>query len=154
TVPQTWYHASVESALGALVAHERRLASGEAQLVDVSVQAAVFWTGLNAMIASAIDGRDVERNGTVLQLSTLTTPLVYPCADGEVCLIATTATLLAMVPWMVESGTVSREWADAEDWSTYEVRMLTAAADLAHPLEEVRAAVTAFTLSQRKMELF
>ena len=40
--------------------------------------------GLNAMIAHAIQGRDIERNGTVLQLSTLTTPLVYPCADGEV----------------------------------------------------------------------
>ena len=84
TVPQTWYHAAAESALGALVAHQRRAATGEAQFVDVSVQAAVFWTGLNAMIAHAIQGRDIERNGTVLQLSTLTTPLVYPCADGEV----------------------------------------------------------------------
>ena len=36
------------------------------------------------MIAHAIQGRNIERNGTVLQLSTLTTPLVYPCADGEV----------------------------------------------------------------------
>ena len=45
--------------------------TGEAQFVDVSVQAAVFWTGLNAMIAHAIQGRDIERNGTVLQLSTL-----------------------------------------------------------------------------------
>src|SRR4051794_11064071 len=94
TVPQTWYHASVEGALGAMVAHERRRQTGEAQFVDVSVQAAVFWTGLNAMISHAIDGRNIERNGTVLQLSTLTTPLVYPCADGELVLIATTATLV------------------------------------------------------------
>ncbi len=93
TVPQTWHHAAAESAVGALVAHQRRLATGEAQFVDVSVQAAVFWTGLNAMIAHAIQGKDIERNGTVLQLSTLTTPLVYPCADGEVVLITTTATL-------------------------------------------------------------
>ena len=78
TVPQTWYHAAAEGALGALVAHQRRVATGEAQFVDVSVQAAVFWTGLNAMIAHAIQGRDIERNGTVLQLSTLTTPLVLP----------------------------------------------------------------------------
>ena len=78
--------------LAALVAHARRLQTGEAQFVDVSVQAAVFWTGLNAMIAHAIQGRNIERNGTLLQLSTLTTPLVYPCADGEVVLIATTAT--------------------------------------------------------------
>ena len=76
TVPQTWYHAAAESAVGALVAHHRRLATGEAQFVDVSVQAAVFWTGLNAMIAYAIQGRDIERSGTLLQLSTFTTPAV------------------------------------------------------------------------------
>ena len=98
TVPQTWYHAAAESAVGAMVAHHRRLATGEAQFVDVSVEAAIFWTGLNAMIAHAIQGKDVERSGTVLQLSTFTTPLVYPCADGEVVLITTTATLLCLVP--------------------------------------------------------
>ena len=119
-MPQTWLHAAAEWALGALVAHARREATGEAQFVDVSVQAAVFWTGLNAMISHAIDGRDIERNGTVLQLSTLVTPLVYPCADGEVCLVATSALLIGMVPWMVETGSVSEEWAAGEDWATYE----------------------------------
>jgi hypothetical protein len=100
TVPQSWHHAAVEGALAALVAHQRALASGEAQFVDVSVQAAMFWTGLNAMIAHAIHGTNIERNGTWLQLSTLVTPLVYPCADGEVTLVATTATLLPLIPWM------------------------------------------------------
>jgi crotonobetainyl-CoA:carnitine CoA-transferase CaiB-like acyl-CoA transferase len=153
TVPQTWHHAAVESALGALVAHERRVHSGQAQFVDVSVQAAVFWTGLNAMVAHAIQGRNIERSGTMLQLSTLVTPLVYPCADGEVCLITTTNTLVGLVPWMVESGAVTREWAEAEDWSTFEMRMLTAEA-LVYPLEEVRAAVTTFTRQHRKKDLF
>ncbi len=153
TVPQTWHHAAAESAVGALVAHERRRLTGEAQFVDVSVQAAVFWTGLQAMIASAIDGRNIERNGTVLQLSTLVTPLVYPCADGEVCLVATTATLGGLIPWMVESGAVTEEWAAHEDWRSYEARMLTAEA-LIHSLADVRAAITDFTLAHSKMELF
>ncbi|MHB1911002.1 MAG: CoA transferase, partial [Acidimicrobiales bacterium] len=47
TVPQSWHHAAAEAALAALVAHERRLSTGGPQFVDVSVQAAVFWTGLN-----------------------------------------------------------------------------------------------------------
>ena len=34
-------------------------------------------------------------------------------------------TLVGLVPWMVESGAVTAEWADAEDWTTYEARMLT-----------------------------
>ncbi len=153
TVPQTWLHAAAESAAGALVANERRRLTGEAQFVDVSVQAAVFWTGLNAMTAHPIQGRNIERNGTMLQLSTLTTPLVYACADGEVCLIATSATLTGMVPWMVESGVVSQEWADGEDWKSYEARMLTGET-LTHSLEEVREKVIEFTLVHRKQELF
>ena len=131
TVPQTWHHAAVESAARrAWWPTTAGCVTGEAQFVDVSVQAAVFWTGLNAMIAHAIQGRNIERFGTVLQLSTLTTPLVYPCADGEVCLIATSNTLVGLVPWMVETGAVTPEWAAAEDWATYEARMLTA--DAAH----------------------
>jgi crotonobetainyl-CoA:carnitine CoA-transferase CaiB-like acyl-CoA transferase len=153
TVPQTWHHASVESAAGALVAHHRRVLTGESQFVDVSVQAAVFWTGLNAMIAHAIQGRNIERFGTVLQLSTLTTPLVYPCADGEVCLIATSNTLQGLVPWMVETGAVTPEWAAAEDWATYEARMLTSD-QLVHTLPDVREAITAFTTRVPKVELF
>src|SRR5262245_11906941 len=153
TVPQTWHHAAVESALAALVAHRRAQQSGEAQFVDVSVQAAVFWTGLNAMIAHAIHGKNIERNGTWLQLSTFVTPLVYPCADGEVTLIATTATLVPLIPWMVESGVVDEAWAAQEDWRTYEARMLTAA-PLAIPLPEVRERIEAFTRRHRKAELF
>jgi crotonobetainyl-CoA:carnitine CoA-transferase CaiB-like acyl-CoA transferase len=153
TVPQTWHHASVESALAALVAHWRRLRTGEAQKVDVSVQAAVFWTGLNAMIAHAIQGRDIERNGTVLQLSTLVAPLVFPCADGEVVLIATKATLRELVPWMLEVGVIDRAWAEAEDWNSYEARMLTGGA-LTHSVPALRERIEAFTRRHRKAELF
>ena len=153
TVPQTWHHAAAESAVAALVAHFRRLATGEAQFVDVSVQAAVFWTGLNAMIAHAIQGADIERNGTLLQLSTLVTPLVYPCADGEVVLITTTPTLSRLIPWMLADGTVSREWVDAENWQTYEARMLTGAG-LVHPVAAVRERVRAYCAQYRKQDLF
>ena len=153
TVPQTWHHAAVEGALAALVAHQRSLSSGQAQFVDVSVQAAVFWTGLNAMIAHAIHGTNIERNGTWLQLSTLVTPLVYPCADGEVTLVATTATLLPLIPWMVASGVVDEKWAALEDWRSYEARMLTGA-DLAIPLPALREQLEAFTRKHTKADLF
>ncbi len=153
TVPQTWYHGAAESAVGALVAHWRRLGSGEAQFVDVAVQPAVFWTGLNAMIAHAIQGKDIERNGTLLQLTTLTTPLVYPCADGEVVLIATTATLDRLIPWMVADGTASEDWVAAEDWRTYEVRMLTGGT-LTYSMVEVQDRIRAFCAKYTKAELF
>ena len=153
TVPQTWHHAAAESALGALVAHHRRLATGEAQYVDLSVQAAVFWTGLNAMISSAIDGRNLERGGTSLQLSTIVTPLVYPCADGEVCLFPMGALLAGLIPWMTETGAVSTGWVAAEDWTTYEERVLTDG-ELVHSMDELRAKITVFTRRHTKRELF
>jgi len=153
TVPQTWLHAAAEAALAALVAHHRRLQNGDAQFVDVCVQTAVFWTGLNAMTAHDIQGRNIERNGTVLQLSTLVTPLVYPCADGDVVLIATTATIVEMIPWMIDSGIITRAWADAEDWATYETRMLTGG-DLVYPVLTLRERIIEFTRSKTKDELF
>jgi crotonobetainyl-CoA:carnitine CoA-transferase CaiB-like acyl-CoA transferase len=85
-------------------------------------------------------------------LSTLTTPLVYPCADGEVVLIATTATLERLIPWMVEEGTVTAEWAAAENWSTYEARMLTGR-ELAHSLPVVRDRIRSFCAKHRKADL-
>ena len=153
TVPQTWLHAAAEAALAALVAHHRRLQTGDAQFVDVSVQTAVFWTGLNAMTAHDIQGRNIERNGTVLQLSTLVTPLVYPCADGDVVLIATTATIVEMIPWMIHSGIITQAWADAEDWPTYEARMLTGG-ELVYPVLVLRERIIEFTRSKTKDELF
>ena len=106
------------------------------------------------MIASAIDGRNIERNGTVLQLSTLVTPLVYPCADGEVRLIATSATLVGLMPVddrqrRGDRGVGRRR----RTGRTYESRMLTDGA-VVHRLEDVRAAVTAFTRMHPKMTLF
>jgi crotonobetainyl-CoA:carnitine CoA-transferase CaiB-like acyl-CoA transferase len=108
TVPQTWHHAAAESAVAALVAHFRRLRSGTAQFVDVSVQAAVFWTGLNAMIAHAIQGSDLNRNGTILQLGVFSTPLVYPCADGEVVLMVSAPTGPHLRRWMLEEDIIDR----------------------------------------------
>lgn len=152
TVPQTWLHGAAESVVGALVAHHRRLQTGEAQFVDTSVQTAVFWTGLQAMIAHPIQGRNIERNGTVLQL-VQSIPLVYPCADGEVCLILTSTTLLSMVSWMVDAGTVTPEWAAQEDWKTYEVRNLSGE-PLKITLDELRSEATRYLLTQTKAQLF
>lgn len=152
TVPQTWHHAAAESVVGALTAHHLRLATGEAQFVDTSVQAAVFWTGLQAMTAHAIQGRNIERNGTVLQL-VQSIPLVYPCADGEVCLILTGATLEAVLRWMLEHGTITAEWYAQEDWSTYEVRVLSGE-PATIGLDELRAIATTYLQTQTKAELF
>ncbi|MGI8925682.1 MAG: CaiB/BaiF CoA transferase family protein [Tepidiformaceae bacterium] len=152
SVPQAWHHAAAESALAALVAHNRRLRTGEGQFVDVSVQASVFWTGLNAMIAAAITGKDIERAGTMLQLGTLDVRLVFPATDGEVVMVPTGGTMIRMVEWLVEDGIVPPAWRESEDWATYDLRFLRgepltiSLADVAHALGE-------FTKRYAKAEL-
>ncbi len=153
TVPQTWHHAAAESVVGALVAHERRRQTGEPQFVDMAVQAAVFWTGLNAMIAPAIDGKNMERTGTELALSTIHTELVLPSSDGEVCLFPIGPVLRALVEWMSETGPIAREWLDAEDWKTFERRTLDGEPTV-HSFEEVKTKIAEFTSHLTKAELF
>ena len=153
SVSQAWLHAAAESAVAALVAHERRLQTGEAQFVDVSVQAAVFWTTLNASIAYAIQGRDIERKGTDLQLGNRVLRVMFPCQDGDVVLFLNGAIFRRLIPWMVEDGVAPQSWADDEDWGTYDVRWLTGQ-PLAVTIEDVMQALEAFALRHTKQELF
>ena len=108
TVPQTWHHAAAESAVGAMVAHQRRLATGEAQFVDVSVQAAVFWTGLNAMIAHAIQGKNIERNGTRAAAQHAHHAARLPVRRRRGRAGRHPGDAGRLIPWMVEAGVVSR----------------------------------------------
>ncbi len=152
SVPQAWLHAAAECAVAAMAGHWRRLATGEAQFVDVSVQCAVFWTGLQAMIAHAIQGRDFERSGSALQLGTITLPLVYPCSDGEIVLVANGPTMVPLVRWMVAEGVVPGEWVTLEDWPTYDVRVLSGQPTKL-TYDEVMAAIARYTSRHSKQEL-
>lgn len=152
SVPQTWHQAAAESAVGAMVAHHLRERTGVGRFVDVSVQAAVFWTGLQAMIAAAVQGKDMERAGTALQLGTLTLPLVYPCADGEVVMIGNGPTLVPLVPWMVADGVVPESWIGDEEWASYDMKVLQGL-PLNHDYEEVMARLADWTRKFTKQEL-
>jgi crotonobetainyl-CoA:carnitine CoA-transferase CaiB-like acyl-CoA transferase len=124
SVPQVWRHAGAEAAVAALVAHARMRRTGEAQQVDLSAQAAMTWTMLNAMSAFAIQGRDFERNGSALQLGVLSLPLVFACADGHVVLIPGGAVMRAFLPAMLEAELLDPGWAQ-QDWANFERNLLT-----------------------------
>lgn len=152
SVPQTWLHGGAESAVAAMVAHFRRLQTGQGQFADVSVQASVFWTLLNASIAHAIQGSDIERNGSLLQLGTVTLPVVYPCMDGGVVVIANGASMPTLTRWMVDAGIVGENWLTDEEWKTYDFRWI-AGEPLKIGFDEVNAAISAFTSRFRMNEL-
>jgi len=152
SVPQAWRHAAAESATAALIAHHLRDRTGEGRFVDLSVQAAVFWTGLQAMIAAAIQGKDIERAGTDLQLGSITLPLIFPCSDGQVVMIMNGPTLVPILPWLIEDGAVPASWLTDEDWATYDLKVLQGQ-PVTHPYPEVLASVGAWTRNFTKQQL-
>jgi crotonobetainyl-CoA:carnitine CoA-transferase CaiB-like acyl-CoA transferase len=152
SVPQTWLHAATESAVAALVALQRRLQTGEAQFVDVSAQAAVFWTLMNAQIAYAVQGSDMERSGGIPTVGPARVPSYYRCADGYVYMsLALLGTLAGIVPAMVAEGIAPESW-PAEDWATYFER-LRAGGPVAIDATDVVSRVQAFTLRHTRQEL-
>lgn len=153
SVPQAWLHAAAESAAAAMIAHACMLSTGEAQFVDLSVQACLPLTMLQAGIATAIQGKDIERSATDVQLGTITLKVMYRCADGDIVLFINGPLLKKLVPWMVEDGVVPEAWLSDEDWGTYDVRLLTGQ-PLAHAFDDVMAAMEAFALRHSMTALF
>lgn len=123
SVSQVWRHAGAEAAVAAMVAQARARRTGRSQFVDVSAQAAMTWTMLNAMEAAAIAGRDFERTGSVLKLAT-DLSLCHPAADGYVVAVPRAQTAERLLPWLLEEGIVGEAWV-GEDWSSFDHRCIT-----------------------------
>jgi len=153
SVPQAWRHGAAESAIAALVAHRRMLQTGEAQFVDVSVQAAVFWTLMNAMSAASIQGSDFERNGGSARFGHAVVPLLYACNDGDAVLsLGMLGSLPILVPLMARSGVIPGAWLDDEDWETY-VDRVRSGRPVVHELAQVVESVRHYVgrLSRRSL---
>ena len=152
SVPQVWLHAGSEAATAALIAHALMLRTGEAQFVDISAQTAMIATMLQGISAHAIQGRDYQRAGSLLQLGQANLPVVFDCADGYIVLIPSGPTLVVMVPWFVEDGVVPESWIDAEEWPTYHVRLLQGQ-PVSYSAEEVLSAITKYVANYTKNHL-
>ena len=152
SVPQVWRHAGAEAAVAALVGHARMRQSGEAQFVDVSAQCALTWTTLNALGASAVQGHDFERMGSLLQLGATTLPLVFACLDGYVVAIPNGALMQALVHSMVADGVVDASWPE-EDWANLEARLVFGE-PIPHTLDEISDAFRRYFLRYTREDLF
>ncbi len=153
SIPQVWRHAGAEAAVAAMVGHARMRTTGEAVFADVSAQSAVTWTMLNAMTASAIQGREYERAGATLQIGPVDFPLCHECKDGHVIALSLGSLFVKLRPWMIEAGVINDAWAELEDWSTYDMRIFRGG-DFAIPLDELTATVRKFLSTKTKKDLF
>lgn len=84
---QAYYHASLGGALGAVLAlyHARRTGAG--QRVDVSMQEVVTFTLAGPGGTSGywhLEGLNIARSGTGINLGKIISRTIYPCKDGHV----------------------------------------------------------------------
>ena len=120
SIAQAWRHAGAESAAAGLMAHARMRATGSAQHVGVSAQAAMTWTLLNAMETHAICGRDFTRSGTVAQLA-VPLQMRYLTQDGWAIGVARGVATGRLLDWYIEEGLADESW-HVEEWDTYDLR--------------------------------
>jgi len=153
SVPQVWRHAGAEAAVAALIGHARMRTIGKGVFVDVSAQASMTWTMLNAMTASAIQAREFEREGASLQIGPAGFPLCHECKDGHVIVLCVGSTLSKLAPWMLEAGTIDSEWLAREDWETYDIRLFRGG-EFSISLDELTETIGRFLTTKTKRELF
>ena len=153
SVPQVWRHAGAEAAVAALVGHARARTTGEGVFVDVSAQSSMTWTMLQAMTASAINGSDYERDGSLSQLGPRKIPMVHPANDGHVSGPVIWGQLEKMVPWMKEAEAIDDEWLAREEWEEYDYRLFRSDGFVIEP-EELCEKVDAFLINLSKETIF
>ena len=153
SVPQAWRHAGAEAAVAALIGHARARTTGRGVFVDVSAQAAMTWTMLNALTAHAIQGFDYQRDGSVLQIGPRWLPLVHPTRDGYIVALGLGALTRKLMPWLEEAGTIDQAWIEREVWKSYDYRIFRGG-EFAIPLDELTETLDRFFVTKTKRELF
>ena len=153
SVPQVWRHAGAEAALAALIGHARMRTTGEGVFVDVSAQAVLTWTMLNATVAHAIQGADFQRGGSALQLGNGSYELVHACADGHLVALLRGPLVESLREWMLEDGVVDEEWLAREDWASYDNRLIRGG-EIDVPPAELLLVFRRFFAKHTKSELF
>jgi len=83
---QSYYQGSLQAAVGTLIAHYHRQATGEGQHVDVSLQEAMVWTLCYAPHDWYLLHQNIHtREGSFWKRLGVTYRLIWPCKDGYVC---------------------------------------------------------------------
>lgn len=141
--PQAYFHASLEAAVGAFVAHHHRQRTGEGQHVDASAQASLLSLQLSTLPYAQMGEAVIKRSGGRSRWRTaegIGPQVIYPCKDGFVAFGIFSGKLGAgsmkgLLKWMDEEG-LAPAFMKERDWENF---TLEAAA-----LEEVDAFARVF----------
>ena len=163
-LPQAAFHAGAQAAADTLIALFERDRSGLGQHLDVSQQAAIVWTLMNATGFPPNTGADPPGHGD--DRATFVRPRAgrrIACADGYVVFAMTPAGLglrgtVRYLEWMREEGALGDDWPepDLEQWAA-RIGAITAAEGAPAGTEAITSAVDlvhAHIAKHTKTELF
>lgn len=153
--PQAHLLGAAEAAVGTLIAHYNREASGEGQYVDSSIQQSVVWTMLGARGFWDLNGVILRRSG--VHRGGLSSSAVqrhtWKCKDGEVTFViiggsSGAHTNRSLVEWMDNEG-MDVDFLKSIDWDMFD--MATADQEF-H--DRVEKSISQFFETHTKSELF
>jgi crotonobetainyl-CoA:carnitine CoA-transferase CaiB-like acyl-CoA transferase len=157
TVPQAFLHAGAEAAVGALIAHQARARDGTGQHVDVSAQTAAMMATQSFVLQAGWGDRPLQRVSGGVKLGPILLRLINPCKDGYVSVSFLFGSAIGpfsrrLMEVMCEEGFVDEATRD-KDWIGYTTLLLSGQEPVSE-LERCIAAITRFTMSHTKAELF
>jgi len=148
---QTYLHAGVEGAVGAMLALYDRWTTGEGQHVDVSIQdsAARGTVPVGWALSRGSAPENLAQAGT----AGLRTRYLWSCKDGYILFFYATGgqgrrVSRPLVEWMEEEG-MSDEFLSGIDWATFDLRQSNQ-----ETVDRMTATTEKFFMSHTKAELF
>ncbi len=155
-VPQAWFHAAADGAVGAMIAHHERQRSGRGQHVDVSAQQSVALATQSYLLCAAVHAPQVRRMAGGIKHGKLNARFVYPARDGFVAITFLFGSAIGpfarrIMEWVHEEGFCDAATRD-KDWLNYGDLLLRGQETLAE-FERVKTCIEACTRTKTKAEL-
>jgi crotonobetainyl-CoA:carnitine CoA-transferase CaiB-like acyl-CoA transferase len=154
SIPQACLHAGADAAVGCMVAYYHREATGEGQLVDVSMQQSAAWFQANAVPNYELNGGILKRAGAFRAGTSQNVGQrqVWPCKDGYVFFNVIggrtgAKTLSSLVAWMNEEK-LATDFLLRLDWNNFDMFTVTR-----EVMDNISGPVGAFFLKHTRKEL-
>ncbi len=154
--PQSFHHAALEGAIGALLAVAERARSGLGQHVDVSAQQSMTEATQASMLAAAVGALPYRRTAGGILVGPYKVRFVYPALDGHVSITLLFGAMVGpftarLMAWVHERGFCDEATRDL-DWVGF-FELLFSGRLEASVLQQATDAVAAMTATMTKAEI-
>jgi len=154
--PQSFHHAALEGAVGALLALTERARSGLGQHVDVSAQQSMTEATQASMLAAAVGALPYRRTAGGILVGPYKVRFVYPALDGHVSITLLFGAMIGpftarLMSWVHERGFCDEATRDL-DWVGF-FELLFSGRLEASVLQTATDAVAAMTATMTKAEI-